>query len=161
MSQYQAVSLRFKALILTGGFLLTGAALSWASLGGDVASVQADQVHMQGSRRMTVAQAYTVHEIQAGTGTVIREYVSSSGKVFAVAFKGPWLPDMRQLLGNYFEQYSRAAQVARDSRRRGRAPVMINAPGLTVQISGHPRAYGGRAFVPEMLPSGVRPEDIQ
>jgi hypothetical protein len=131
-----------------------------AELGGDTASIQADQIHMQGTRRMIAAESYTVHEIQAATGTVVREYVSANGKVFAVAWHGPWLPDLQQLLGSYFEQYAQAMQAQGDGRVR-RRPVMIEQPGLVVQIGGHMRAFSGRAYVPEMLPSGVRVEDIK
>ena len=131
-----------------------------AALGGDAASIQADQVHMQGSRRMIAANSYTVHEIQADTGTVVREYVSADGKVFAVAWQGPWLPDMRQILGTYFEQYAQAVQ-SQNSGRMGRRPVMIEQPGLVVQIGGHMRAFAGRAYIPDRLPSDVHVEDIQ
>jgi len=152
---------RSNAFILLG-ILLTviGSVPAWAGLGGDVPSIQADQLHMQGTRRTMTAEAYTMHEIQGASGTVVREYVSAEGKVFGVAFHGPWLPDMRQLLGSYFDQYSRAMQV-KSGNRLGRHPVVIEEPGLSVQITGHPRAFAGRAYVPDTLPSGVRPEDIQ
>ena len=137
---------------------------AWARLGGDVASVEADQAQLQGTRRMMAKDSYTVHEIQAASGTVVREYVSGDGKVFAVAFKGPFLPDMGQLLGDYFAEYAavRKAQVTQDpSLRRARRPVVVQDAGLNVQISGHPRAFAGTAYVPGMLPNGLRPEDIQ
>ena len=157
---------------IQSGLLIFGAALAVAvnavparaALGGDVTSVQADQLHVQGSLRTTVTSSYTVHQIQAATGTVVREYVSSSGKsagkVFGIAWQGPWPPDMRQLLGSYFEQYVQAAN-AQGATRVGRRPLVIEQPGLVVQIGGHPRAFAGRAYVPEMLPTGVRTEEIQ
>src|ERR1700686_174460 len=74
---------------------------AWASLGGDITSVQADQIHLQGRRTMKATASYTVHEIQGTSGTVLREYVSSDGKVFGISWQGPWVPDMRQLLGTY------------------------------------------------------------
>ncbi|MGA8188953.1 MAG: DUF2844 domain-containing protein, partial [Candidatus Sulfotelmatobacter sp.] len=64
------------------------------------------------------------------------------------------------LLGSYFEQYRQAAK-AQSRVRIGRRPLMIQQPGLVVQIGGHPRSFAGRAYVPEMLPSGVRVEEIQ
>jgi len=135
-----------------------------ASLGGDAASIQADQVHMQGIRTSkaaaTAGQSYTVHEIQAVTGTVVREYLSPEGKVFAVAWQGPWMPDLRQLLGSYFEPYQTAVQ-SRSGVRTARKPIMIDQAGLVVQIGGHLRAFSGKAYVPDMLPSNVRAEDIQ
>jgi hypothetical protein len=135
-----------------------------AALGGDVTSVQADQLHMRGSLRTTANASYTVHQIQAGSGAVVREYVSSSGKsagkVFGIAWQGPWPPDMRQLLGSYFDQYVQAIN-AQSAGRAGRRPVRVELPGLIVQRGGHPGSFVGRAYVPEMVPTGVRTEEIQ
>jgi Protein of unknown function (DUF2844) len=78
--------------------ILMGTLPAFAGLGEAASSVRADQAHMQGSLRTTQTQAYTVHEIQAPTGIAVREYVSTSGKVFAVAWQGPWPPNMRQIL---------------------------------------------------------------
>ncbi|MGD0270495.1 MAG: DUF2844 domain-containing protein [Candidatus Sulfotelmatobacter sp.] len=145
---------------IAAAVLILGALPAWASLGGDRASVDADQVHLQGTRTTKTAESYTVHEIQASNGTVVREYVSAEGKVFAVAWNGPWMPDLRQLLGNYFEQYVQAAK-AQNAARPGRRPLMIEQPGLVVQVGGHPRAFTGRSYVPEMLPAGVQAEEIR
>jgi hypothetical protein len=147
-------------LVMAALIVATAPVGAWASLGGDAASVQADQIHLQGRRTLKTAALYTVHEIQGTSGTVVREYVSPEGKVFGVAWQSPWVPDMRQLLGTYFDEYTRANQ-ARQGARIRRGPVLINEPGLVVQIVGHPRAFAGRAYVPEMLPSGVRSESIQ
>jgi hypothetical protein len=131
-----------------------------ASLGGDSASIQADQLYMQGTRRTIAAESYTIHQIQAASGAVVKEYLSPEGKVFGLAWHGPWPLNMHQLLGTYFEQYAQAAK-AQSGPRMGRRPLMIVQPGLVVQLSGHPRAFAGMAYVPEMLPPGVRAEEIQ
>jgi hypothetical protein len=133
---------------------------AFAALGEDSSSVQTDMVHMQGSLRITPGQAFTVHEIQAATGTTVREYASPSGKIFAVAWQGPWLPNMRQLLASYFAQYEQALQ-AGGAARAGRRPLLIEQPGLVVQSGGHMRSFSGRAYIPEMMPQGVRAEDIR
>ena len=140
--------------------LILGALPAWASLGGDRASVDADQVHLHGTRTTKAVESYTVHEIQAASGVVVREYVSAEGKVFAIGWNGPWMPDLRQLLGGYFEQYVQAAK-AQNAARPGRRPLMIEQPGLVVEVGGHPRAFTGRSYVPEMLPAGVRAEEIR
>ena len=161
MVEQRGSSIHLKMLVMAAALIIGAAPQpAWASLGGDTASVQADQIHLQGRRTMTAADSYTVHEIQGTSGTVVREYVSSDGKVFGIAWQGPWIPDMRQLLGSYFDQYARANQAKTGARIR-RGPVLINEPGLVVQIGGHPRAFAGRAYVPGMLPSGVRAESIQ
>jgi hypothetical protein len=137
--------------------LLTSLPIS-ASLGGDVASVRSDQAYMKGSLRIAHSEpSYQVHEIQSPSGAKVREYVSGQGRVFAIAWEGPGFPDMQQLLGNYFDQYSRAVQ----NNRSRRAPISVHEPGLTVEVSGHPRAFKGRVYIPEMLPHGMTPDNIK
>jgi hypothetical protein len=129
---------------------------AWAVLGGDAGSVQRDQLALHGSLRVTNKQSYAVHEIQTTSNMTVREYVSA-GKVFGVVWQGAGHPDMRQLLGSYFEQYERAIQ----NKRPGRGPLTVQQPGLVVQSAGHARSFVGRAYVPDMLPSDVRAEDIR
>jgi hypothetical protein len=115
--------------------------------------------HMQGSLKSTNMAAYTLHEIQTPAGTVVREYMSSTGKVFAVAWKGPWLPDLKQLLGTNFETYQQAAQAP--NRRVGHAPVSVHQANLVVEQGGHMRAFAGRAYLVDQLPAGVSAESIR
>jgi Protein of unknown function (DUF2844) len=132
-----------------------------ATLGRDTSSVDADRVRMQGALlRIARSDTYTIHEMRSSTGTTVREYVSSSGTVFAVTWQGPWLPDLRQVLGAYFDDYQRALQ-ATAGKRRARGSLTIDQPDLMVQASGHPRAFSGRAFVPRLMPLRVQPETIR
>ncbi len=148
-------------LAVFSAIILLMALPAFAGLGDDVTSVEADQAHMQGTLRTTQTQAYTVHEIQAPTGIVVREYVSpASGKVFGVAWKGPWPPDMRQILSNYFSQYQQAAQAQANSHA-GRKPLVIQQPGLVVQAGGHMRSFAGRAYIPDLVPQGMLAEAIR
>jgi len=133
---------------------------AFAALGGDATSVQLDQSQMKGSLHSAQKATYAVHEITAPTGTVVREYVSPTGKVFGVAWQGPFVPDLQQLLGTYFDQYSKAAKSAKQAHV-GRQPLFIQQPGLVVQTGGHMRSYTGRAYVPEMLPQGVIADAIR
>ena len=150
---------RLRAALLAGMVLMITLP-AFAGLGEDVSSVQADQAHVQGTLRTTQTSSYTIHEIKAPTGTVVREYVSTSGKVFAVAWQGPWPPDMRQILASYFGQYQQAAQ-AQTNSRTGRKPLVIEQPGLVLQSGGHMRSFAGRAYIPEMLPQGISAEAIR
>ena len=129
---------------------------AYAELGGDEASIQTDQAQMQGVRRIARAATHVMHEIQTPSGTKVREYVSPAGKVFGVAWEGPFLPNLQQVLGPYFEQLARA-----QSNRRGRGPLIIQLPGLVLYSGGHMRAFAGQAYVPNMLPQGVTAEAIR
>ena len=133
---------------------------AFAALGEDATSVQNDVAHMQGSLRSIQSHAFTVHEITGATGATVREYASPSGKIFAVTWQGPWLPNMRQLLSSYFAQYDQALQ-ANPPARAGRRPLRIEQPGLVVQLSGHMRSFSGRAYIPQMMPQEVHAEDIR
>jgi hypothetical protein len=131
-----------------------------AALGGDLSSVQADQAHMKAILKTTAAPAYTLHEIKTEMGTTVREFASADGRVFAVAWHGPSVPPMQQILGTYFQQYSAGVQ-AHHAGYVGRRPLNIQEPGLVVQSSGHARGFFGRAYVPGMLPPGVTPDQIR
>ena len=124
---------------------------SAASLGGDVSSVQADQAHLQATVRLQRTAQYTVHEMQAPSGQVVREYVAPTGKVFAVGWQGPAFPNLRQILGSYYEQL----QVVQPNRRANRRSVVIRQPGLVFESAGHLRSFVGKAYVPNLVPEGV------
>ncbi|MDR1709855.1 MAG: DUF2844 domain-containing protein, partial [Candidatus Accumulibacter sp.] len=106
--------------------LLSFYASAWAALGEGEASVAVDQEAMNASRRVSDAPQYALHEIQLNSGTLVREYVSAKGIVFAVAWQGPFLPDLKQLLGQYFDAYTEAARNA----PAGRGPIRIDGPEL-------------------------------
>jgi hypothetical protein len=131
-----------------------------ASLGGDLSSVRDDQMKMQGSLRTTNSDSYNVNEIQALSGVTVREYVSLSGYVFGVAWQGRSNPDLRQVLGAFYDPYVQAAQAQR-AQRHGHGPLVIQQAGLVVQMGGHMRSLTGRAYLPQSLPAGVRPEEIR
>lgn len=127
-----------------------------AVLGGDTSSVQSDQIRMKSALQVKRVGAYDVHELRDNTGTAVREYVSPAGKVFAVAWEGRWLPDLAQLLGPYFSEYTSA-----QDHRQGHGPLILHRPGLIVQSAGHMRSFVGRAYLPDQVPQGMRVDDIR
>lgn len=131
---------------------------AWAALGDNLASVQADSVRLHGALSSTQGAHYTVQEIHTKTGQTIREFISPGGTVFGIAWEGPTTPDLKQLLGSYFQQFQQASE-QRQSPSRG--PLLIDTPTLVVQQSGHLRAFRGRAYLPAALPSGVQRSEIQ
>jgi len=131
----------------------------FATLGGDVSSVQADVAHLAGSLRVTPNAAYAVHEIHTPTGMTVREYISPAGKIFAVAWQGPWPPDLQQLLGPYFAQFQQAVHSAK--QRAGRTPLAVHRGNLVVEHAGHMRSFVGRAYLTDQIPAGVNPESIR
>ena len=133
---------------------------AWASLGGDVASVEADRAKMEGSVQTSSADSYTIHQIQTAAGVTVKEYASGAGNVFAVTWQGPFHPDLRQLLGSYYGKYVQAVKTER-AQRRGRGPIFVQEDGFVVEIAGHVRAFQGRVYLSNQLPQGMRAEEIR
>jgi hypothetical protein len=128
-----------------------------ATLGETEASIAAEPQLASASIKETMRGSYRVHEVQQPSGTVIREYAGLDGKVFAVTWHGPFFPNLRQTLGSYFDQYTAAAPAGRQDRNH----VQVHESNLVVQVGGHMRAYGGRAYLPQALPSGVTAGDLE
>ena len=105
------------------------------------------------------AAAYSVHEAQLETGTVVREYASASGQVFAVTWRGPVLPDLNQWLGGYFSAFKQGADQLRLAGRRG-APINLVQEGLVVQSNGRMRNFFGHAYVPALVPPSLEINDV-
>lgn len=141
------------------GALLSFSLPAMASLGGKIDSIQADTARMGATVNHTSANNVEVHQLQSPAGTVVNEYLSSAGTVFAVTWQGPFMPDMQQILGSYFAQYS--AVLSSQPRQFGRHPLNIKQPGLVVQTGGHMRAHWGRVYVPALVPEGVNADDLQ
>lgn len=144
---------------LLGALALTLAAATpaFATLGGGVASVEADRARLEGKVQVTTVAGVTVHEITTAAGTRVREYLTSDGAVFAFTWRGPFIPDLRQLLGTYYEQYAHAAKEAHPV---GKRHLSVQLPGLVVESGGHMRAFAGRAWDPALLPKNFSLSDL-
>ncbi len=129
----------------------------FAALGDGVEPAGDGQTSMKVAKRAGTQGAYTMHERQTSSGTLVREYAGPDGRVFAVAWQGPAKPDLRRYLGRYFEPYRDAASVSKAGHRN----QVVHQPDLVVRSSGHMRAFSGMAYVPSMLPAGVSLEELQ
>ena len=100
-----------------------------------------------------ISGAYTMQESELDSGTVVREYATLAGQVFAVSWRGPLLPDLNALLGNYFKAFRDEAQQARLAGRRSSSMNMESA-ALVVRSNGRMRNFVGSAYAPELVPAG-------
>lgn len=114
------------------------------------------------ARRLSVAapvatNQFTIHETRLESSTLVREYSTPAGVVFAVTWQGPVLPDLHTMLGNYFptfaQETARAQQVGHQRTR-----VLMQTPGLVVQSAGRMGRFRGHAYAPNLIPQGV---DVQ
>jgi hypothetical protein len=128
-----------------------------AALGGSADSIESDRVTMKGLTRPVPAGSVQKQELQLPSGTVVTEYLTGNGQVYAVSWHGPTLPNLRQILGNYYANYQAAARQPVVRHRL----VRVTGPDIVIESSGKMRAFTGRAWVPGLLPSGVTTADIR
>jgi len=132
---------------------------AFAALGGSVESIAADKARLLAHSRTAAGNGYSMHELQTEAGVTVREYASARGVVFAVTWSGPSLPDLQQLLGNYFPQF-RSAMAERRSRGL-RGPVVLQQDDLVVESRGNLRDFQGRAYAPNLLPPQLSIDELQ
>lgn len=136
---------------------------AYAGLGATTASIEPDRASMKGQLRSRSGAGYSVEEITAASGTLVQEYVSPSGVVFAVSWSGPAMPNLQQAFGSYFTQFQAAVQArrAQEPHPRGHNHLEIHTPSLVVHAFGHMRHYFGVAYVPSLMPSNLSISDLQ
>ncbi|HEX4268560.1 MAG TPA: DUF2844 domain-containing protein [Steroidobacteraceae bacterium] len=135
---------------------------AYAGLGATTASIEADRMSMKGQLRARSGAGYSVQEITAGSGTVVREYVSPSGVVFAVSWQGASMPNLQQTFGSYFTQFQAAVRARRTQQPhlRGHNHLEIHTPSLVVHAFGHMRQYFGVAYAPALMPANLSISDL-
>ncbi len=130
-----------------------------ATLGQSADSVESDRIALSAVRGGTTAQnGYTVQEIDYD-GAAVREYVSASGIVFAVAWNGIRHPDLTALLGSHMGEYRQA--LSNTPSQPGVRRLSVKANGVVVEKWGHVRDLRGRAYAPDLMPPGVTIDEIK
>ncbi|WP_321930496.1 DUF2844 domain-containing protein [Paraburkholderia guartelaensis] len=152
------------AITAVGALLVLSMRPAWAELGGlpmqPPARDNLATVQVMSHAAATVDDGYSLRETTLGTGTIIREYISTNNTVFGIAWRGPVKPNVADLLGQYFSQY--ASGVSTTHAARGiRAPVSIDTDIFIVRVGGHMGSFIGRAWLPQLLPAGITGNDIQ
>ena len=118
------------------------------------------------------AATHTLHTLSTSNGSVIREYMNADGMIFAVAWRGPGRPDLRQLLGGAFDTFQAKVTAPADDvsvgsdgsvvrHHRLRRPLIVEQGDLVVHSAGHPGAFTGYAYLPQRLPAGFSPDAFQ
>jgi hypothetical protein len=130
----------------------------FAALGGDAHSLDADRTVMSGQLRSTSMQQYDLHEITTSGGTVIHEYMTRQGTVFAVTWRGPFAPNLQQLFGSYYQQFQKGVAGSAPGMHR---VMTIAQPDFVMHAVGLMRSYHGSAYVPSLVPTGVSVGTLQ
>jgi uncharacterized protein DUF2844 len=143
---------------LVAALLAISVSGSWAGLGGTSANLGPPTLAAQAHPASTGLAAYTDVQKKLESGTVVHEYVDAQGTVFAVSWSGPYMPDLKELLGSHFEALVAHAGTA---GRGGRSQLTLKQSDLVIVSGGHMGAFEGRAWLPPKLPAGFNPGDIK
>jgi len=123
-----------------------------ATLGGNAASVTADQVALQATLVKNLASGYTDYALALTNGIVVHEFVNSADKVFEVTWNGKGMrPDMKQLLGTYFSQIATQPKKGRPTLRQADS---VNA-NFEMHSSVRNRIFSGTAHIPSNVPASL------
>lgn len=118
---------------------------AWAALG---------QAPLPGARQVADSPAYSVRVTDLPSGTVVREYTNMAGRVFAVSWEGPLLPDLAVLLGEHASEYTQAVQQQRAMGQRG-GPVQTQNAHVVIVSRGRMGQFKGHAYLPPAVPAGL------
>jgi hypothetical protein len=152
-----ATSLSAEAAL--GGLPLTGAQTGVSTVSG-LHSAMA----VRASSDTSAATGYTVNTVSLSSGTVVKEFVSSStSKVFAVIWHGPVMPNLQLILGDNFSAYASAPTAASASgfRMGGLSAHSVSVNGVVVQSTGSTGHFHGYAYIPADFPTGVTLESLR
>ena len=141
--------------VLLGASVALGSAViapttAEATLGDDATSVRANQGHLGCELRVEKVASGERHVLALSNGTVIRQYLSPAGVVYAVTWHGPRMPNLQEIFGGYAAQLSQ-----RDRIRGGRHNMTLDGTNFMMRATGHGHTFAGRAWVPSLVPAGV------
>jgi len=125
-----------------------------AELGGNLASIMQEQKTFGSTLTTSPQSNYTIYIQNISPDLVVKEYVSNSGNIFGVAWKGSTLPNFQVLLGSYYSNYLSAQQ-------QNPRSVFSQDNNLVIESGGVMGGYIGRAYLPKQLPTGLAPSAIQ
>lgn len=145
-------------VIAIGAMGLLNAAPARAALGGGRDSIDADGRHFAARVSAVAASTHTVHVLTMPNGEVVREFARPDGVVFAVAWRGPARPDLRQLLGSRFDAVQ--ADNILPGGRRTRRPLAVHRSDFALTSGGHSGAFWGVAYLPALAPPGFAVRDL-
>jgi len=144
--------------ILVTALLAAGMSTAWGALGSKPAKLGPHVAAAKSTAASTGQAAYTETRKELDSGTTVHEYLGADGNVFAVSWSGPFLPDLKEILGEHFDVMT-AQQ--RNQRAGGRSPLHIKQSDVVIDSEGHMGAFQGRAWLPAKLPAGFDPQAIK
>jgi hypothetical protein len=141
----------------SGSLVLRAATLQSVSGSAAASPAASPTAGNQPASAVTATAPYTMRQSVDANGVTIREYLLPANVVFAVTWQGPIRPNMRAPLGSYFTNYVAAGRTG----VRGSGPLIEGNGDFRIESAGRLGSFSGMAWLPRLLPAGVRPGDLE
>lgn len=155
--------MRLSTLAAAAGLLAATLAPAHAALGGHSGALASEARSLRATalaaRPASNPSAYQRHDLVLADGGRASEFADANGRVFAVSWQAPTMPELATLLGGHRSSLEKAQLPVPGM---GRAPSQINArDGDCVLVSsGHLRAYHGYSYLQSQLPAGFDMKEL-
>lgn len=84
-------------------------------------------------------------------GVRVSQFVAPDGRVFAASWDGPRVPDLKSVMGRYYDTYLKAATLNNGSKHH----LSMTVDGVRMTMTVLPRNARGTAVLQETVPAGV------
>lgn len=130
-----------------------------AELGGVYDGIERDRQQLNAAVSEEPHATYTVYILACADGTTVREFYSPHSGIFAVSWSGMGRrPDMRQILGSYFDRFQRTPEQMHAAHNQA---FHRAEPDFVIESRGEQRHFTGRAFIPQYRPQEVPLAEIR
>jgi hypothetical protein len=147
---------KLSVLALVQFFLLSTA---YAGLGENESTLSRDYQALNGVQKtLSDFTNYHVYTFLTDGKVIIKEYVNTSGIIFAVTTSGIVQPDLDDLLGRYYREYTNMND---HHYTPGRRHGSTKTDHIVVEEGGHMMSAYMKAWVPRELPTGMSDNEIQ
>ncbi len=154
---FAARTKQLTCLLITAASVLASPAVR-ATLGGLPSPDDRSERSIKHASRLVLTRSgYDLRQLTLDSGTVVREFVGPSGRVFGVAWQGPFKPDLNLLLGEHFPRFVAAGQKPHGDHRM----LRVREPDLVIESGGKMRGFAGHAYLPAMVPANVSVDEIR
>jgi hypothetical protein len=137
--------------------MLSLSSTSWADLGAGKTEPVSSGLRIQNQQLRAENSQYSVQELTLESGTLVKEYINSSGMVCGISWQGPFKPDLRLFLGEkaFHRMYPSTSQKPLDHHHSS-----INTSDLVIISRSEGRSFSGKAFLPLLTPENIRFDQI-
>ena len=148
------------AILFCSLLILFFQAQAFASLGDSDASIQNDGKVSHTTHTLIETTQYKRHELSNPKVTIHEFSGASSGKVFAVAWRGSAHPDLKTLLGSYYPEFQASYVKANAGHHHG-GVLIVDSANLHIEMSGRMMAVNGQVWLTSQIPSGMDLHEIK